>query len=1100
MRTRLLVSVAALAATLLLPAAASAALVRASASYATPVDLTWDPDPTATTQTLYRADGPCAALPMFPRAPLTSESGGPPLVVGSWSDPVPDGDYCYYVEYDVGIGGYSNSLDVTVDTTAPTVTLGGIAANAKVRGTVPLTASVDDGSGSGAASVAFEIFDGSWTPLSTDTSAPFTASWDTTGLNGTYAVRAIATDQAGHPSVADTATNITVDNTAPTVTLGGIATNAKVRGTVPLTASADDGAGTGIASVAFEIFDGTWNALSTDSSAPFAASWDTTGLNGTYQVRAIATDLVGNPSIADTASNVLVDNTAPTVTLGGIATNAKVRGTVPLTASVNDGAGSGAASVSFETFNGTWTPLSTDNSAPFTASWDTTGLNGTYQVRAIATDVAGNPSLADTAINITVDNTVPTVALGGIATNAKVRGTVPLTASADDGTGSGVASVAFERFNGTWGAISTDSSAPFTASWNTTGLNGIYQVRATATDGAGNVSPADTVVNVTVDNTVPTPPGTPTTNFATVSATPQISFTGSTDPTVNGATTGVDHYDVYRTDPGHLTPLKVNAAPINGLVAGPYSFTDASATTQNTYTYTVVAVDGVGNQSNASPGLAVFVDPAAVSSPTGVTALANPTSQLPQVSWTAPASPGFTIARYNVYRDTGPSPVGIINAPTTTFTDSGITSGTYSYRVVAVSNDGVPILGVPSAAVTVVYDTVAPSAPGAVTAAAALDGSVAISWAAASDGAGSGISRYVVRRSLSSSAPVSVADGDATCQGLFTACGDATTLNGKLYSYSVFAVDAVGNTSPAGSSAAVTARDQLAPGAPKGLVATPGDASVDLRWSAAGADDDVAGYVLVAKQGTAAPASEADGTRVCTAIVAGSTACSASGLTNGATYTFGLFALDEALNRSQAAVVSAAPNGKVTDVKAPAAVTALKAKISGTQVTLTWKNPSDRDFDHVVITASERKPSARAAARRVYSGKGTKATTKVAAGEVRWFTVVAYDAVGNASPAATVRVKLAPPSLFGPEPRAKVHGKVHLSWPVAKGAKYYNVQVFAGKKRILVSWPAGRALQLPKAKLKRGTTYTWYVWPGLGAKAKAHYGKLIGKNTFTFAG
>ena len=60
-------------------------------------------------------------------------------------------------------------------------------------------------------------------------------------------------------------------------------------------------------------------------------------------------------------------------------------------------------------------------------------------------------------------------------------------------------------------------------------------------------------------------------------------------------TTGVEHYDVYRTDPGHLTPVKVNPTPINGLVAGPYNFTDASATTQNTYTYTVVAVDGVGN-------------------------------------------------------------------------------------------------------------------------------------------------------------------------------------------------------------------------------------------------------------------------------------------------------------------------------------------------------------------------------------------------------------------------------------------------------------------------------------------------------------------------
>jgi hypothetical protein len=239
---------------------------------------------------------------------------------------------------------------------------------------------------------------------------------------------------------------------------------------------------------------------------------------------------------------------------------------------------------------------------------------------------------------------------------------------------------------------------------------------------------------------------------------------------------------------------------------------------------------------------------------------------------------------------------------------------------------------------------------------------------------------------------------------------------------------------------------------------------------------------------------------VCSAIVAASTACTASGLTNGATYTFALFALDEALNVSQAAVVSAVPNGRVTDAKAPATVSHLHAEVSGNKITLTWKNPADRDFDHVVITSSERKPAARSAARRVYSGKGTRVTTTLAAGQSRWFVVVAYDAVGNASAHATVRAEVAPPSSFGPAPRATVHGKVQLSWPVVKRAQYYNVQIYAGKQRILVSWPAGRTLQLPLAKLKRGTSYTWYVWPGLGAKAKAAYGKLIGKNVFTFTG
>ena len=129
-----------------------------------------------------------------------------------------------------------------------------------------------------------------------------------------------------------------------------------------------------------------------------------------------------------------------------------------------------------------------------------------------------------------------------------------------------------------------------------------------------------------------------------------------------------------------------------------------------------------------------------------------------------------------------------------------------------------------------------------------------------------------------------------------------------------------------------------------------------------------------------------------------STACTATGLTNGATYTFGLFALDEALNRSQPATVSAAPNGKVSDTKAPAAVSKLKAKVSGHKVTLTWVNPVDKDFDHVEITAGARKPAALKAAKRVYSGKGTKTGITLAPGQSRWFVVVAYDAVGNESP------------------------------------------------------------------------------------------------------
>ena len=100
-----------------------------------------------------------------------------------------------------------------------------------------------------------------------------------------------------------------------------------------------------------------------------------------------------------------------------------------------------------------------------------------------------------------------------------------------------------------------------------------------------------------------------------------------------------------------------------------------------------------------------------------------------------------------------------------------------------------------------------------------------------------------------------------------------------------------------------------------------------------------------------------------------------------------------------------------------------------------------------------------------------------------------------------MHVAIAPASTFGPAPRAKVHGKVRLTWPRREGRQVLQRAGLRGQEADLRRLArTGRALQLPHAKLKRGKTYTWYVWPGLGAKAKAHYGKLIGKNAFTFTG
>jgi fibronectin type 3 domain-containing protein len=1097
MRMRVLAAVAVFAAALLAPSAAFAdpVLTTPAGTLVTkdaPINFVWSDAGAEDQFRIVRGDLVSAVCPTLP-SNLEDVSGILPNSQTTFgftpSGPSSNSTLCYYAEGQNGVSiTYSDPVLITYDTLPPT---GAITSPSIVNATTDaLTASASD-DGSGVFSVAFERWTGTaWTPVATDLSFPYTADWDT--VDGVYLVHAIITDNLGNPSFTTPDVSLRIDRTHPTVSVTAPATLTIVRGAnVTVSANASD-SGAGVTGVEFFAQGSTGPSISLGTTSvgnPYSVTWNTTtGFpDGLYSIWAVATDGATLTTTSSVIANVRVDNTSPTGFISVPTANTLLHGTTGLTASASDVGG--VASVAFEqSANGgvSWNPISTDSSGPaWTASWDTTPLNGVILVHAVITDLAGNPASTTAPVSVNVDNAPPTVTLGGVTGGQNVRGLLPLSANADDGAGSGVSSVQFGyRVAGTTGSYQPIGGPltiePFFFSFDTSTVSdGLYEIRALATDVATNANEAS-FTNVRVDNTKPATPAQPT-GLTPVSASPTINFAPSSD-----GGSGINHYDVFRDS----NPTPINGSPIPA--GGPYTAIDSGVSAASTYVYTVVAVDNAGNKSNPSPGLSISLDPA-LSAPTSVTALATPTNQHPQFSWVAPAA--FTVHHYEVYR--GGAYVQDVTG-STTFTDNAVSDGAYVYQVRAINASSVA--GVTSAPVTIVFDTTAPIAPTGVAASAALDGSIAISWTAASDGSGSGIARYVVRRSQSSLPPASVSDGDATCQGTATSCTDATALNGKLYSYAVFAIDRAGNTSLAGVAPAVTASDQLAPAKPQGLTATASDASVVLKWAAAGPNDDVAGYVLVAKQGTQPPGNENDGTRVCPAIVATSTTCVATGLTNGASYTFGLFALDEALNRSLPAVVTAAPNGKVTDAKAPAAVSNLRAKVSGHKVTLTWKNPADHDFDHVEITAGVRKPAALKASKRVYSGKGTKATTTLAPGQSRWFVVVAYDAVGNASAPASVHVTIAAASKFGPAPRARVHGKVKLSWPLAKRAKYYNVQVYAGKKRILDSWPAGRALQLPRAKLKRGTTYTWYVWPGLGAKAKAHYGKLIGKNVFTFTG
>jgi Big-like domain-containing protein len=52
-----------------------------------------------------------------------------------------------------------------------------------------------------------------------------------------------------------------------------------------------------------------------------------------------------------------------------------------------------------------------------------------------------------------------------------------------------------------------------------------------------------------------------------------------------------------------------------------------------------------------------------------------------------------------------------------------------------------------------------------------------------------------------------------------------------------------------------------------------------------------------------------------------------------------------------------------------------------------------------------------------------------------------------------------------------------LRWRRHPGARLYNVQIFAGKRKVLSAFPRKPSLRVPAGILKPGVTYVWRVWP-----------------------
>jgi hypothetical protein len=235
-------------------------------------------------------------------AALGVEDTAAPYSVAWTTTTVANGSHTLTAVARDGVGNTTTSsgVVVTVDNTAPTVAVTAPGGGATVAGTTTVTASASDNVG--VAGVRF-LVDGAAIGAE-DTTAPYSASWDTTTTaNGSHTVTAVARDGVGN-STTSSGVTVTVGNIVLTVALTAPTGGTTIAGTTAVTASASDNA-VGVQFLVDNVAIGA-----EDTTVPFSVAWDTIPIaSGSHTLTAVARDGAGNTTTSVPVA-VIVSQTA----------------------------------------------------------------------------------------------------------------------------------------------------------------------------------------------------------------------------------------------------------------------------------------------------------------------------------------------------------------------------------------------------------------------------------------------------------------------------------------------------------------------------------------------------------------------------------------------------------------------------------------------------------------------------------------------------------------------------------------------------------------------------------------------------------------------
>ncbi|NCW45996.1 MAG: hemagglutinin, partial [Gemmatimonadaceae bacterium] len=400
------------------------------------------------------------------------------------------------------------------------------------------------------------------------------------------------------------------------------------------------------------------------SPGTFVLTPSTPLADGLHSLTATATDAAGNVSAPTAAFALTVDTTAPTAPSASLD---------PLSDSATQGdsitrdttptiSGSGATpgdTITLFAPNST-TVLGTAVVAP-NGTWSitpTTPLSdGLQNLSVAATDPAGNQSVP-TPLPLTIDSTAPLAPAADVAASSDtgVSNTDNITTDntptiSGTGTNGDTITVTMPTgevliavvANGIWSVTPTQALA-----------DGVQNVSVTATDAAGNVSPA-TSVPLTIDTTAPaivwsaTAPVTddvPGVTGVLVSGAPS----NDTQPLLSFSAEAGSTVQVYDTVNGVRTLLGT-ATEVSGS-PGLFNFTPSSPLGSGAHSLTATATDLAGNTSSSTAAFTLTIDTTAPTaagvlasvSDTGVSGDGITADTTPTISGTGTA--GDTITLY----------------------------------------------------------------------------------------------------------------------------------------------------------------------------------------------------------------------------------------------------------------------------------------------------------------------------------------------------------------------------------------------------------------------------------------------------------------------